>query len=553
MLKQTNCITTISSEKRQDSMQCLSGFSQVGILTKLELCNLYGVNVFRFSKDKKAKKKTIGFLALWIALLVMVICYVGGFSYGLIFLGLEETVPAYLITLSGLMIFMFGMLKAGSVIFRREGYDILSALPVSTGAVAISRILKMYVEDLLLTLLVLLPGLAVYTWNIRPGAGFYPAALLGIWSIPLIPMAASILAGTLITGIASRMRHKSLIAAGLSILSVLGILCGTSRLSAMEGSMDPEMLQNLSAFVMEMLESVYPPAVWLGSAVVRADISGVLLCAFLSLAVFAAVAAVTVFSFRKISQSLYGSFAKHNYQMGRLRADSLSGALCKREFRRYFSSSVYVTNTILGPIMGCVLAGAVLLSGVDFLKEFLPLPVDLEGMLPLVTAGMFCMMPATAVSVSMEGKNWWIVKSLPLSVKNILDAKILMNLLLELPFYVLAELFLIAALRPSAWDLLWLVLVPAVMILFSSVYGITINLYFPVMEWENEVRIVKQSASAAIGGLGGLILAFLCAVAVGVVPGVYTAFLQAGICVVLLIATAILYRKNNRFNIYGKI
>lgn len=527
--------------------------TQIKLLTRLELCNLYGLNVLRFSKDKKSRQKTMGLTALWILLLVMLIGYVGGLAYGLIYLGLEEAVPAYLITLSGLLVFFFGMLKAGSVIFRKEGYDILCALPLRAGAIAVSRLLRMYAEDLLMTLAVLLPGIGVYIWNVRPNAGFYLTVFLGIWITPLIPMAASILLGALITGISSRMRHKSLISAVLSVLFVLGVLYGSSRLSAVEGSIDPEMLRDLSLSIMTLLEKVYPPAVWIGRAMIHGDVPGALACVVLSLAVFGVVAAAVALSFQKISQNLYSNFAKHDYRMGKLKADSLLCSLCKRELRRYFSSSIYVTNTIIGPVMGCVLSAALLLSGTDLIKEFLPLPIDVEGIVPFVISGVFCTMTATATSISMEGKNWWILKSLPLTTKNILDGKILMNLLLLLPFYLLSELILIFALKPGAGELLWLVLIPAVIILFSCVYGIAVNLRFPVLEWESEVRIVKQSASAVLGGMGGLILSILCAVIVGAVPGEYAAYLKAGICAVILAATAVIYRSNNHYDICGKI
>ena len=158
------------------------------------------------------------------------------------------------------------------------------------------------------------------------------------------------------------------------------------------------------------------------------------------------------------------------------------------------------------------------------------MPIDMDSIVPFLISGVFCMMTTTATSISMEGKNWWILKSLPLTTKNILDGKILMNLLLLLPFYLLSELFLIVALKPGAGELLWLLLIPAVIILFSCVYGIAVNLRFPVLVWESEVRIVKQSASAMLGGMGGFILAILCAVAVGAVPGEYAAYLKAGIC-----------------------
>lgn len=527
--------------------------AQTKTLTKLELCNLYGINALRFSGDKGTKRKSLALLAAWGIVLATVVFYVSVLTYSLICLGLEETVPSYLITISGFLVFVFGILKAGSILFRKEGYDILCALPVTDGAVVASRLVRMYVEDLLMILCVLIPGCVVYVWQVHPEPNFYLAGILGIWSIPLIPMTASVIIGTVITGVASRMRHKSLVAAGLSILAVLGIMYGSSRLSSMEESINPEMLKNLSGFVMTQLKRVYPPAVWLGTAISGGDSLQSILCGGLSVAVFAAAAAGVAYFFRKICQGLYSSTAKHNYQMGTLKAGSVPGALCKREFRRYFSSSVYVTNTIIGPIMGCILSGALLVTGTESLQSLLGVPLDLERVIPFVVAAAFCMMTTTAVSVSMEGKNWWIVKSLPLSTKQILDAKILMNLLLILPFYLLSELFLVLALRPVAEELLWLICIPAVVILFSCVYGITINLYFPVLEWENEVRIVKQSASSMLGGMGGFLLAIVCAVAVGAAPVVYSTYLKGGLCIGILGLTAVLYRKNSRFDICGKV
>lgn len=526
---------------------------QITLLTRIELCNLYGLNVLRFSKDKKLQNRALGLLAAWAVLLAMLTLYVGGLSYGLISLGLEAVVPAYLITVSSVLIFFFGMFKDGSVLFRREGYDILCALPVSKATIVVSRMLRLYVEYLLVTLAVLLPGFAVYVWMLRPGVGFYLTMLLGIGSAPLLPMTAAVFIGTLITALSSRMSHKSLVAALLTILLVLGILYGSSRLSAMEGQFTPEMLTNLSATVMGLIKKLYPPAVWLGTAIARGDVLGGVLCAGGSLAVLAAAAAGITLCFHRICQSLFSSAAKHNYQMGALKASSTLSCLCAREFRRYFSSSIYVTNTIIGPIMGCVLSGALLISGPEALKTLLPLPIDVVPLIPFVIAGVFCMMTTTATSISMEGKHMWIVKSLPLSAKNILDAKILMNLLLILPFYLVSQLLLIFALKPGADALLWQLLIPTVIILFSCVYGITVNLHLPVLEWESEVHIVKQSASAALGGMGGFLLAILCTVAVGVVPEAYAAFLKAGISAAVLALTAVLYRKNNRFDLCGRI
>ena len=304
-------------------------WGQLRTLIKLELCNIFGLNVFRFSKDKKAKSKSVMLLAVCICLLIMMVFYVGSLAAGLILLGAGEVVPSYLLMISSLLIFIFGMFKAGSVIFRKGGYDILCALPVSSTAVVAGRLVRMYVENLLIVLAVLLPGTAVYVWSLRPGPSFFLTLILGVWFVPLIPMAGAILIGALITGISSRMRHKSLAAAGLSILAMIGILYGSMRISAV-GDISLEMLKELTSFITELLGKVYPPAVWLGWAAVQGNLLQGLLFAGASLGMFGAVSAGTAFFFHQICRSLFGSSARHDYRMGRLKEDSLLVSLCRR-------------------------------------------------------------------------------------------------------------------------------------------------------------------------------------------------------------------------------
>ena len=83
--------------------------TQIKSLARLELCNIYNLNVFRFTKDKKAKRKSIAMLILWCFLLSILCFYIGGLVYGLILLGLSDIVPAYLFTISSLLIFFFGI------------------------------------------------------------------------------------------------------------------------------------------------------------------------------------------------------------------------------------------------------------------------------------------------------------------------------------------------------------------------------------------------------------------------------------------------------------
>lgn len=531
--------------------------AQMRIMAKLELCNIYGLNVFRFSKDKKARKRAIVLTAAWVVLIAMMVVYVGAMAYGLIQIGLADAVPSYLIMIASVIIFAFGMFKAGSVVFRKNGYDMLCALPLSQTAIVFSRFLRMYVENLAFAVITLLPGLMVYAWFERPGASFYLLGMFTVLAVPLLPLSGAVLVGALVAGISSRMKHKSLASAILTILLVFGIMAASTGLSTMDESAALELLKGLTAAALGLIRAVYPPAVWLGTAMIDGNIGTGILCMILSLAVFAGVTALVSSGFHPICRMLYSTAAKHDYKMQTMKANSVVWALCKREFKRYFASSIYVTNTIIGPLMGMVLAGGLLFLERGFLGDvnltmlmrLLPVRIDLCAVIAFGLAGIFCMMTTTAVSISLEGENWWIVKSLPLSTKMILDAKILMYLLLLLPFYLVSEVLLILALKPTILNVIWLLVIPAIMILFSGVFGITVNLKLPVLNWENEVTIVKQSAASAIGGLGGFLLAIVCTAALIFVPDEYKEWLKIGICVVVLGLTAIMYRRNNQVDL----
>lgn len=517
--------------------------AQIKALTRLELLDLYGLNRFLHTKDKKAQRKSAAMAALWGVLIALMAFYTGGLAYGLILLGAGELIPAYLITIASLLIFCFDLFKAGGVIFRQKGYDVLTSLPVNRSAIVISRFSRLYVEDLAVTLVVLLPGLGVYGCLLRPGIGFWSCAILTVLSVPLLPMAAAALIGALITGISSRMKHKSLAASGLSVLAVLLLLLFSAQLSSFEGAVTPELLKELSATVLSVLRKLYPPAVWLGEAMVSEHFLSTLGSFAVMLGAFSAVAAGISLCFDAICRKLFVSSARHDYRLSTLNSHAPLYALWKRELQRYFASSIYVSNTIIGPLLGTALSVAVLLVGLDTLESALPVSIPLQALIPFGLAGIFCLMTTTCTSISMEGSQWWITKSLPLETKTILDAKLLMNLSLTLPFYLVSELFLVIALTPSPLELVWLILIPAVLILFACVFGLAVNLRFPSFDWESEVTVVKQSTSSLLGGLGGFLVALLAAALTVLVPEQYLDLLRLVFCLLLAAITVLLYRK----------
>ena len=513
------------------------------ILTALELRNLFGLNTLLHTRDKAKKRNGALLGAVWIVLILMIALYVGGLVWGLVALGMESLVGAYLAFLASVVILAFGIFKTGGVIFGLGNYDVLCSLPLRRSAIVISRFARMYIEELLVTVLILLPGGGVYAFLTRPGCRFYLVWVLAALVIPLLPLSLATLFGTVVTAVSSRMKHKALVETAIAILVVVGVLGWSMSFGTAAPELTPEMLQNMAGVVTELLRSIYPPALWLGGSMVGGGLGGFVLTAAISAAVFAAVAALAAKNFDAVCRRLNTTGAKHDYRMERLSASHMLSALYRRECKRYFASSVYVTNTIMGPVMGTLMAAALCFVGTDSLSERMGVPLNIAPVVPFFVGGTFGMMPPSAVSVSMEGKNWWIVKTLPVTAKDIFDAKILLSLSLMAPFYVVAEVFLMLALKPVGLDILWTVLIPLVICLFACVAGLAANLLLPRFDWDNEVTIVKQSASAALGGFAGVLAAAAGGIAAAVAPGHVS---KAVFCLVILGAAAALYDNNNR-------
>ena len=121
----------------------VSNRKQIQYLTRLQLCNLYGINVFRHSKDKKVKRRMLGLMAAYVLVALVLVFYMGGMAYGLIWLGMGELTMTYLILVASLLSLIFSIFKAGSVLFEKGSYDTLCALPVTKSAIVISRLIRM--------------------------------------------------------------------------------------------------------------------------------------------------------------------------------------------------------------------------------------------------------------------------------------------------------------------------------------------------------------------------------------------------------------------------
>jgi len=203
---------------------------------------------------------------------------------------------------------------------------------------------------------------------------------------------------------------------------------------------------------------------------------------------------------------------KVTYKEKRLTASGAFSALVKKEFSRFFSSATYVLNGGLGYVFILFIAGFMLFSGgmplnldmdPEMMEELGEIPPELmnitkEFFIPLIIAAMvFCysMNMMTVPTVSLEGKELWIIKSMPVSAESVLLSKLAPSVILNGAVSVVSGILCSIASGADILGVIFYITVPLVASIAFSMLGIVFGTLFPKLDFTNEAEVIKQSFS----------------------------------------------------------
>ncbi len=196
--------------------------------------------------------------------------------------------------------------------------------------------------------------------------------------------------------------------------------------------------------------------------------------------------------------------------------NSIKTALLKRELKRFTSSTTYLVNCGLGiiilPVMAIVafIKYDTLNSALNNLQKVFPsLPCLLPIIIPLAVCIVLSVSPVATPSISLEGKNLWIYKSLPIPYSYIINAKLNLHILLNTPSAVISVVLLGICFKLSPINILLSVLFVFSYILLSADFCLLAGLKWANLNWTNEATPIKQSASMLVCLLVGMAIPFL--------------------------------------------
>jgi len=518
---------------------------QIGNLTKVLLCNFFGINQMRYSKDKKEKIKFISMFLTYFLVIAVLAIYAAVIFYSYVKLDLGEVIPSYMYLFVSVLIFAFTYTKAGNVLFAIKDYDMLISMPVSKNAIVISRFVSMYISSLLASFIATIPGIFIYGYYMKPGIVFYLISIVAMLILPLLPLTVVSIIGAIITAVSSRFKHKSLIEITLMVLFVVMIFLISILFGKDAENMSVEQMQELVLSMNTLIKKIYAPAGWYYEAI-NGSIASFLLLIFVPIAVFSVFAIIVGKYFQRICSAINAVSAKNNYKMGNLKKNTVIKTLWKKELKRYFSSSLYVMNTIIIYVMVVIMSVVLLFMG----KEQFVISTDItinndmiDGFFVLIFGGLYTISSITACSISMEGNTFWLIKTLPVRSIDVYNVKILLNLTVAAPFYIISTIINLISIKPDFVNAIMLVIVPLCYLIFSSVLGIVVNIHFPKFDWKNEVEVVKQGISVFISMIIGIIVLVISVVALFLLGDIVDlSIILGGIVFALLICTYVMHK-----------
>ena len=118
------------------------------LLLKTLLLSTSQRNIFRYSKDKKKRKRIVGNTIGLILLYAMLMAYCVAMCVGYGVLGIIREAPVMCALVISLMAFFFTVFKTNGYLFNFKEYDMLMALPFEAKTVAAGKFLYMYVKSL---------------------------------------------------------------------------------------------------------------------------------------------------------------------------------------------------------------------------------------------------------------------------------------------------------------------------------------------------------------------------------------------------------------------
>lgn len=473
-----------------------------------------------FTQDRKTGKRRskggmTGYIILY-AVLFVGLGYAffelaGMFASAMIPMGLGWLYYAFMGMLALFFGVFGGVFNTYASLYLAKDNEALLAMPIPPSYILLSRMLGVLYESIFYSALVYIPTVIVYLKNVGFSASAFIGAILSTLLLGLFCTVICCILGWVVAVVSVKLKNKSAITIIISLVffAAYYIFCMNYY------SVIQNILLHLDTVSAAIKGKAYPLYIF-GSAAVGEVIPLLIFAAFVFISL-AAVIYVLSRSFVKISSLRGGSSAKTEYKADEVRASGMENALFRRELKRFTSNATYMLNCALGSILMPVVGIAMLIfkdTVRDILSIFAAPGSEVLVLFALAAVCTACSMnDITSPSISLEGKNLWIVQSMPVSPVKIFEAKKRLHLVLTVPPVIIFAAATCIVLQTDIVSSVLVLVFAVCFVMFVADLGLVLNLRMPNLAWTNQAAPIKQSLPPMICIFGGWLMAIILTVA----------------------------------------
>ena len=481
------------------------------LMSLIKACMTDNMNLFRLKqKNKSAASKKIFPIFIAIIFLFAMWSYANMVMEPLAGTGNEVLVLTIFILFSVILTVIEGIYKTSSLLFNCKDDNLLLSLPIKKTTVLFIRIFKFYVFELMYNTILVLPAMVVYASNVSVSWTYYLVSAIALLIIPIVPIVFSCIVGGITSLISTKFKYKNIAQIVFTTIALIGVMFLSFNLKSVLG----DLAQNATS-INDLITKIYYPAGAYASLATEFNIVTLLIYIGSHLA----LVVLTIFVLSKIyfkinsrAKSVTIGSSKKEYKV---KTKKPIRALIKKELNRFTTSPVFIINAGFGLVL-FILITILTLVKFDSVPEMLAqmeLNISEEQIreyMPLILFGFICftsfMTSITCSMISLEGKTFNLLKSLPLKPFTIIFSKVLTAVLVMIPFILIGDILFFIRFGFNIIEMMFILIATFVLPILSETIGILINLKYPKMDAENDTEVVKQSTSTMLSSLLGMLL-----------------------------------------------
>ncbi len=497
-----------------------------------------------FYNSKKNKKRSAISTALFMLMYGILMVGILGGMFG--YLSVQLCRPFAAVGVSWLYFVIMCMIAIalgtfGSVfntytcLYMSKDNDLLLSLPLPVRSILVARLISVYLLGLMYSAVVIIPAVIVYWICAKCTLLSVIGSVLFVFLISFVVLILSCILGWCVAKISKKLKNKSFI----TVLASLLFFAAYYFVYFKAQQVIMKLMENAVIYGENVKKKAYP--VYMLGKIGEGDILAMLIYTVVILALLALTYHILAGSFINIVTS-NNTAVRIKYKEKRSRMKHRFSAVLSKEFSRFVASPSYILNCGLGTLF-LIVFGCLLLAKGNAMMIFIDMFFDDKEALrkvPVACVSMICMIAAmndiVVPSVSLEGKNIWLIRSLPVKTWDVLKAKMAVQLLVTGIPVIFCDICMITLFQQDMrFEVLTLLfIVPIAFTVFMTFFGMFLGLCMPNLTWTNETAPIKQSLNVIIALFGGWIFA-------GLILGIFALKgYMIGIFAYLLAADAIL-------------